>query len=285
MSFELFGPETKCDISVGYISTDRGLVEGINLYEANQHAKLNPGTQFIFRNRDKVNYLNINEVNKLKPADMLPSKNSANDKCSGIVGLNLEGDTTKSIDDAFDVQEALTGGTTKRGARDGNDKTEVNFYGGGGVGVQASPIIGIDGSILAVQVIHGGYGYKYPPIVDISDDTGQGAGVNAKAIIKTTTSDEDVFIEEYDAEEDYEEYDLETCAPELEKVGYGQRWGSDGKDLGKWNPSSYLNPGIGTFRQDPIRYEIERYQQFLLQLQDGTRIQNNRILQWWTTRQ
>ena len=285
MSFELFGPETKCDISVGYISTDRGLVEGINLYEANQHAKLNPGTQFIFRNRDKVNYLNINEVNKLKPADMLPSKNSANDKCSGIVGLNLEGDTTKSIDDAFDVQEALTGGTTKRGARDGNDKTEVNFYGGGGVGVQASPIIGIDGSILAVQVIHGGYGYKYPPIVDISDDTGQGAGVNAKAIIKTKTSDEDVFVEEYDAEEDYEEYDLETCAPELEKVGFGQRWGSDGKDLGKWNPSSYLNPGIGTFRQDPIRYEIERYQQFLLNLKEGTIIQNGRIMSWWTTRQ
>ena len=60
MSFELFGPETKCDISVGYISTDRGLVEGVNLYEANQNAKLNPGTQFIFRNRDKVQYLNIN---------------------------------------------------------------------------------------------------------------------------------------------------------------------------------------------------------------------------------
>ena len=65
MSFELFGPETKCDIKVGYISTDRGLVEGIGLYEANQHAKLNPGTQFIFRNRDKVNYLNINEVNNI----------------------------------------------------------------------------------------------------------------------------------------------------------------------------------------------------------------------------
>ena len=54
MSFDLFGPATKCDIQVGYISTDRGLVEGIGLYEANQEAKLNPGTQFIFRNRDKV---------------------------------------------------------------------------------------------------------------------------------------------------------------------------------------------------------------------------------------
>ncbi len=285
MSFDLFGPETKCDIKVGYISTDRGLVEGVGLYEANQHAKLNPGTQFIFRNRDKVEYLNINEVNKLKYADLIPSKNSAYGGCSGIVGLNLEGDTTKSIDVAFDLDEPLTGGTTKDGANDGGNRTNVNFYGGGGVGVQASPIIGIDGSILAVQVIHGGYGYKYPPIVDISDDTGQGAGVVAKSIIKTTTSDEEVFVEEYDAEEDYEEYDLETCAPELEKIGYGQRWGADGKDLGEWNPSSYLNPGIGTFRQDPIRYEIERYQQFLLQLQDGTRIQNNRILQWWTTRQ
>ena len=58
MSFDLFGPATKCDIQVGYISTDRGLVEGISLYEANQEAKLNPGTQFIFRNRDKVEYLN-----------------------------------------------------------------------------------------------------------------------------------------------------------------------------------------------------------------------------------
>ena len=158
MSFDLFGPATKCDIQVGYISTDRGLVEGIGLYEANQEAKLNPGTQFIFRNRDKVKYLNINEVNKLKTADMLPSKNAAYDKCSGIVGLNLEGDTTKSIDDAFDFEEPLTGGTTKNGANDGDDRTNVNFYGGGGVGVQASPIIGIDGSILAVQVIHGGLG-------------------------------------------------------------------------------------------------------------------------------
>ena len=158
MSFDLFGPATKCDIQVGYISTDRGLVEGIGLYEANVEAKLNPGTQFIFRNRDKVKYLNINEVNKLKTADMLPSKNAAYDKCSGIVGLNLEGDTTKSTDVAFDLKEPLTGGTTKNGATDGDDRTNVNFYGGGGVGVQASPIIGIDGSILAVQVIHGGMG-------------------------------------------------------------------------------------------------------------------------------
>ena len=108
--------------------------------------------------------------------------------------------------------------------------------------------------------------------------------MNAKAIIKTTTSDEDVFIEEYDAEEDYEEYDLETCAPELEKVGFGQRWGPDGKDLGKWNPSSYLSVGFGAV-SDPIRLEIERYQKFLAELQDGSIVDGNRIKSWWTTRQ
>ena len=280
MSFDLFGPATKCDIKVGYISTDRGFVDGIGLYEANQEAKLNPGTQFIFRNRDKVQYLNINEVNNLTPEMMLPSKISADDSCSGIVGLNLEGDTKKSIDDAFNLKTPIVGGTTKEGASDARDKTAVNFYGGGGVGVQAAPIIGIDGSILAVQVIHGGYGYQYPPIVDISDDTGQGSGVVAQAFIKTRSSDEDVLIEEFDAEEDYEEYDLERCAPELEKIGYGQRWGSDGKDLGKWDPSVYFNKS-----KDPIRFEIEKYQKFLLSLRDGTRIQNGRILQWWTSRQ
>ena len=132
MSFDLFGPTTKCDIKVGYISTDRGLVEGIGVYEANQEAKLNPGTQFIFTNRDKVEYLNINEVNKLRPEDMLPSKMSANDSCSGIVGLNLEGDTKKSIDDAFDLPTPIVGGTTKEGASDARDKTSVDFYGGGG---------------------------------------------------------------------------------------------------------------------------------------------------------
>ena len=137
MSFDLFGPTTKCDIKVGYISTDRGYVDNIGLYEANVEAKLNPGTQFIFTNRDKVDYLNINEVNKLVPADMLPDKMSANPKgptgCSGIVGLNLEGDSKKSIDEAFDLSTPIVGGTTKppseggQGASDARDKPAGDF--------------------------------------------------------------------------------------------------------------------------------------------------------------
>ena len=129
MAFDLFGSAEKCDIRVGYISTDRGLVEGISLYEANKHAKLNPGTQFIFRNRDKVEYININEVNKLTPAQMLPKRRSSlpadhPNACSGIVGLNLEGDTTKSVDEAFDLEMPYTGGSTKEGAISEPDKTE-----------------------------------------------------------------------------------------------------------------------------------------------------------------
>ena len=189
--FSFSDPNTKCNITVGYISSERGLIEGVGLYEANKYAKLNPGTQFIFRNRDFVKYLNINEVNKLQPQEMLPSNRSGAGSCSGIVGLNLEGDTSKSIDESLGVDKSevvdsiegvtkIVGGSTQLDNVEVEpNKKRVNFYGGGGVGVQAAPIIGIDGSILAVQVIHGGYGYKYPPIVDIHDDTGNGAGVVA----------------------------------------------------------------------------------------------------------
>jgi hypothetical protein len=278
--FSFSAENTKCNITVGYISSERGFVDGVGVYEANHIAKLNPGTQFIFRNRDFVKYLNINEVNSLSPAALLPDKRSGAGSCSGIVGLNLEGDTSKSIDDDLGAEPAAVGGSTK----DFEDlteknKTRVDFYGGGGVGVQAAPIIGIDGTVLAVQVINGGYGYKYPPIVDIHDDKGKGAGVVARSFIKTRSSDEPVLVEEFDAEEDYEEYIFDKCVPKLENIGYGRRWNADGKNLGKWDPLVYFNK-----TKDPIKYEIQRYQKFLADLKSGTRIDGNRIKGWWTTR-
>ena len=75
MAFELFGQSSRCDIKVGYISTDRGYVDGISRYDANKYAQLNPGTQFIVKNRDIIRYLNINEVNRLEPEDILPKVN------------------------------------------------------------------------------------------------------------------------------------------------------------------------------------------------------------------
>ena len=79
-SFNIFEPPTKCDIKVGYISTDRGYVSGVGIHDANVYAKRNPGTTFIFATREKLQYLNINEVNKLTPNDLV---SSAND-CTGI---------------------------------------------------------------------------------------------------------------------------------------------------------------------------------------------------------
>tara|TARA_B100001113_G_scaffold351447_1_gene350523 strand:- start:853 stop:7662 length:6810 start_codon:yes stop_codon:yes gene_type:complete len=285
--FSFSALESRCNIKVAYISSERGLVDNVSIYEANHHAKLNPGTQFIFRNRDFVKYLNINEVNKLTPAMGLPKKRSGDGSCSGIVGLNLEGDTSRSVDVAKDEEGNIifgeipdTGGSTQNtNVISDTPKTTVNFYGGGGVGVQAAPIVGIDGSIMAVHVIHGGYGYQYPPVVDIHDDNGNGAGVVAKAILKTKTFNEVYPVQEYDAEEDYEEYVLDKCVPTMDNVGYGNRWGPDGKNLGKWDPSVYFNAS-----KDPIAFEIQKYQDYLLNLKTGSTIQNNRIISWWTTR-
>ena len=80
MSFNIFGPASKNSIRVGYISTDRGFVDNITICEANDYAKLNPGTQFVFKTRKFVKYLNINEVNKLTPNDIVSSE----DSCGGI---------------------------------------------------------------------------------------------------------------------------------------------------------------------------------------------------------
>ena len=77
--FNLFGNANKGDIRVAYISTERGLVDNVTVCEANDYAKLNPGTQFIFRTREFTKYMNINGVNKLTPSNLSPEKD-----CEGI---------------------------------------------------------------------------------------------------------------------------------------------------------------------------------------------------------
>ena len=63
----MFGDPRKQDIRVGYIHPTRGYVTGVTICEANTHAKNNPGAQFILKNRDKVRFMNINDVNNLTP--------------------------------------------------------------------------------------------------------------------------------------------------------------------------------------------------------------------------
>ena len=227
MSFDIFGPASKDAIKVGYISTDRGFVDGVSVCEANDYAKLNPGTRFIFRNRNVIRYLNINDVNNLTPNDIAPTEGG----CSGVT---------------FDSECG---------------PPQVYFYGGGGVGVQGNPVIGEDGSLLAIDLVEGGYGYQYEPIVEVKDRCNVGVGAVTRAVLGEIVETVEVF----DREEDFEEYEI--CEPT--DVGYGLRYGPDGQPIGPWEPTLYAN-----LTKDPIALEIKEYQDFLRELQNP----------WWSTR-
>ena len=203
-TFNLFGPISKNDVKVGYISTDRGYREGVGVCEANEYAKLNPGTTFIFKpDRKTVRFLNINEVNEL--ADN-PAEATKDQSCPE--GLNMH-----SVPDA----------------------TKLVFMGGGGIGAVANPVIGDDGALLAVDLVNGGFGYKYPPLVDVVDDSGIGAG----AVVSVEVGNVEEQLIYYTDKEDFEDYQI--CDSNLPEDEYGKRYGPDGKDLGKWSPSEYTD--------------------------------------------
>ena len=229
-TFNIFGPATRCDVKVGYISTTRGYVDNVGVYEANKYAKLDPGTVFIFKTREVIKYLTINEVNKLISNDLTPQTKT----CLGPQ-LNLE-----------------------------NPTPHIDFFGGGGVGVQANPIIGSDGSLMAVDVVEKGYGYQYPPQVKIRDDLNIGAGT----LLKSKLCKDDKTYIVYDKEEDYEEYDLTSCRG-VDLNDYGTRRNIHGKPVGIWDPTIYAN-----LSKDPIRAEIYEYQKYLAR----------GLKPWWTTR-
>ena len=238
MTFELFGPAKKEDIRVAYVSPDLGLVEGVTICDANAYAKLNPGTIFIFKRRDKIQYLNINGVNALTADQLSPEE----EECPGVTGLDVYNDD----------------GTVKEQKK---VAPTANFYGGGGFGAQGNPVFGDDGSLLAVDLISGGYGYKYPPILRVTDEYGIGSGAVTKAIMvgdpnyPSCKSAKTEIV--YDQEEDFEEYEI--C--EDSSADYGKRLSLTGEDLGDWDPTLYA-----TFEQDPSRRIIKEYQETLQQL-------------------
>ena len=232
-SFNIFGPVSNKDIKVGYISTDRGYQQGGSVCEANEYAKLNPGTTFIFKpNRKKIEFLNINQVNELasKPSDVYKDKSCPE-------GLNMHGIP---------------------------DPPKVIFLGGGGLGAVANPIIGEDGSVMGVDLVNGGFGYKYPPIVQIRDESGIGAG----SLVKVSVGEVEEQMLYYTDKEDFEEYKI--CDSDFPEDEYGRRWGPDGKDLGKWSPQAYTDTdGSAAFNQVVDEY-IKKVQE------TGK--------DWWTTR-
>ena len=219
MALNLFGPPTKDDIKVAYIDPILGLVEGVSICEANEYAKREPGTTFIFRNGNQtLQYLNVNEINQLDPNVLITT-----DECGGI------------------SQKKECGPPT------------IQIFGGGGIGAAGNPIVGNDGAILAVDIIRGGNGYQYPPLVAARDICNYGSGATFTTVIGEVVE----TTETYDNEADFEDYEL--CDPT--DAGYGQNWGPDGEDLGPWDPKVYTNPG-----EDPIRKEIADFQEIVRKL-------------------
>ena len=94
MTFNIFNSPTKEGIDVGYISDDRGYVTNVSICEANEYAKSNPGTVFIVKNRDFVKYLDINDVNKLVPNDLIPK---GTDKCAGYIDIDEDGNPVVGV--------------------------------------------------------------------------------------------------------------------------------------------------------------------------------------------
>jgi hypothetical protein len=216
MSFKLSGPPTKDDIKVAYIDPKLGLVEGVSICQANEYALKEPGTTFIFRDgKQTLQYLNINEVNTIDPIIL-----TTTDECGGI------------------SEKVECGPPT------------IQIFGGGGIGAAGNPIVGNDGAILAVDIVRGGNGYQFPPLIAARDVCNNGSGATFVSVIGEVVETTETF----ENEADFEEYEI--CEPT--DVGYGQNWGPNGEDLGPWDPKTYTEPG-----EDPIRKEVGEFEELV----------------------
>ena len=137
------------NIKVGYISETDGYIQNVSIADANSYAQLNPETEFIFIDGDeKVRFLTINEVNALTPKNLLRS-----DPC-------LTGDQPCG-------------------------PPKLKFFGGGGVGASANPVIDVNGNLIAVDLVSGGFGYTSPPQVQVLDPCKNGSGAVLQSVLGT----------------------------------------------------------------------------------------------------
>ena len=137
------------NIKVGYISETDGYIQNVSLSDANIYAELNPDTEFIFIDGDeKVRFLTINEVNALTPKNLLRS-----DPC-------LTGDQPCG-------------------------PPKLKFFGGGGVGATANPVVDSSGNLIAVDLVSGGFGYILPPQVQVIDPCNNGSGAVLQTVLGT----------------------------------------------------------------------------------------------------
>ena len=141
-------PTSFDNIKVGYISETDGYIQNLSISDANVYAESNPDTEFIFIDGDdKVRYLTIDEVNALTPKNLLRS-----DPC--ITGDQPCGPPS------------------------------LKFFGGGGVGAQGNPVVDVNGNLIAVDLVSGGFGYTSPPKVQVIDPCNNGSGAVLETIIE-----------------------------------------------------------------------------------------------------
>lgn len=292
--FDIFSsnPDGNDSIRVGYIDSKRGYISGLSVYEANKYAEKNPGTQFILATRDKVIYLNINGVNELTNEKILPinrpkgivSENDGElDPCNTVRGFATSPEIiSRSNANGPDDRDPIIEPPEKEGGgrynTDNNykkykkDKVRVELQGGGGVGAVASPIIGLDGSIIHCRVIEGGFGYRNAPQVRIVDDSFSGSGAKAYSLLGTVG----YTFENYDDEDDVENYDFDLGEYNFDPIDAS--WGSiynlgTQTVIGEWNPGAVIsltNPDGG------FASELLRYLDFLKGYDPNK--------PWWTTR-
>lgn len=292
------GSDSKNDqVRVGYISTVRGYVQNLSVYQANKYAEQNPGTQFILETRKGVQYLNINQVNNLTNQTIIPKFDSRllddNDEYNAdnsVPGLldnvtNIPGGKDRpypvpTLDSI--IQPGANYGVPKitdqsnpdlrRNISKKDSRIIVDIQGGGGVGAAGVPIVGNDGGLLMIYVSHGGFGYKFPPQVRIFDESERGTGVRAFAFLGTQATVEENY---YDDEEDFEKYDFTTGPFEFdpEDSNWGQRYSlADQTVIGNWNPSQVLNIN----RDTSFDRNLKAYLDFLKDFDPNKA--------WWTTR-
>ena len=152
------------------------------------------------------------------------------------------------------------------------EKVQVIVEGGGGVGCVAKPIIGNDGAILHIRVVHGGFGYRFPPKVKIFDPNQRGAGATAKSILGRKVVES---VQPFDQLSDVEDYDFELPPLGFDPtvVPFGKSYSlSSNTVIGDWDPRKVLSvTEVSGFAQ-----ELRDYLDFLKGYDTNK--------PWWTTR-
>ena len=253
MGSQLFGPlNRRTAVKVGYIDKDKGFVGGLTVAEANEHASKDPGTTFIFKSGDNVlRYLNINEVNALTEQD---TKRGADTSTANGAGAGSNG--------CPGVNQKVTIGPPN-----------IVLKGGGGIGALGNPIVGADGSILAVDVVRTGHGYTFPPIVTAKDDGNYGNGAVLRAVLgELVIIDDELAIQSTDGSISYGL----TFGSNIGSIrGGGTDGGTDGGNGGPGSGFNLRNDGSvrgyrGTNRAQLYQYydRADDYEEYILTIED-----------------